>query len=127
MTGASRFRWRAMMIGPAVALIFCACLPAFGGPRRWRDDQIPFGPEGTIGRGTDSAAYPPYNIRGGIPLFTFSRSAEPREPETSGPPATRLPAKLWITNRYYEPGDGYCYPLYYNPETRMYFYGPVGR
>jgi len=32
-----------------------------------------------------------------------------------------------IANRYYQSGDGYCYPLYYNPETRMYFYGPAGR
>jgi hypothetical protein len=127
MTRPSRFRQQAMMLGLAMAMVLFADFPAFGGPKRWRDDQIPFGPEGTIGRGTDSAYYPPYNIRGGIPLFTFSRSVEPREPEPSRPPATRVPAKLWITNRHYEPGDGYCYPLYYNPETRMYFYGPVRR
>jgi hypothetical protein len=127
MTRSSRFRQRAMTLCPALAIVLYASLPALGGPKRWRDDQIPFGPEGTIGRGTDSAYYPPYNIRGGIPLFTFGRSAEPCEPETSGPPAASVPAKLWISNRYYEPGNGHCYPLYYNPETRMYIYGPVGR
>jgi hypothetical protein len=116
-----------MALEPALAMVLVASLPAFGGPRRWRDDQIPFGPEGTIGRGTDSAAYPPYNIRGGIPLFSFGRTAQPRGPEPPWPSITGAPARLWTTNRTYEPGDGYCYPLYYNPETRMYFYGPVGR
>jgi hypothetical protein len=90
-----------------------------------RVDQIPFGPEGTIGRGTDSAYDPPYNICGGIPLFSFGRSAASCELEAGGPPIAKAPVKLWKTNRYYEPGDGYCYPLYYNPESGMYFYGPA--
>ncbi len=31
----------------------------------------------------------------------------------------------YLTNQTYEPGDGYRYPLYYNPATGGYFYYPV--
>jgi hypothetical protein len=31
------------------------------------------------------------------------------------------------TNQTYQPGDGYVYPLYYNPATRSYYYYPVAR
>jgi hypothetical protein len=31
------------------------------------------------------------------------------------------------TDQTYEPGDGYRYPLYYNPATGGYFYYPVTR
>ena len=39
-------------------------------------------------------------------------------------PATSQP---YLTNQTYEPGDGYRYPLYYNPATGTYFYYPVAR
>jgi hypothetical protein len=32
-----------------------------------------------------------------------------------------------MTDQFYEPGDGYRYPLYYNPATGTYFYYPVRR
>ena len=33
----------------------------------------------------------------------------------------------YLTTQTYEPGDGYRYPLYYNPATASYFYYPVAR
>lgn len=33
----------------------------------------------------------------------------------------------YLTNQKYQPGDGYIYPLYYNPTTRTYYYYPVAR
>ena len=33
----------------------------------------------------------------------------------------------YLTGQHYEPGDGYRYPLYYNPGTHTYFYYPVQR
>jgi hypothetical protein len=39
----------------------------------------------------------------------------------------RAGATPYLTNQTYEPGDGYRYPLYYNPATGSYFYYPVAR
>ena len=127
----------------ALAFVVIAVTTTHGGVKRWRDDQIPFGPAGTIGRGTDSAADPPYNVRGGIPLFTFGRGYDSDDPGESSSPAPRfthshgsfLPGHHatpavpgpYPTNQHCEPGDGYRYPLYYNPATRTYFYYPVQR
>jgi hypothetical protein len=127
MTASNHFPSRAIVLGAALAIGFAVGSPALAGTKRWRDDQIPFGSDGTIGRGTDSAYFPPYNIRGGIPLFTFGRSSQPCPPERNGPSIPGAPSRLWRTNQVYEPGDGRCYPIYYNPETGMYFYGPAGR
>ena len=33
----------------------------------------------------------------------------------------------YMTDRTYEPGDGYRYPLYFNPATGAFFYYPVAR
>jgi hypothetical protein len=131
----------ALTIAPAILSLTFA--NASSGPRRWRDDQIPFGPAGTIGRGTDSAADPPYNVRGGIPLFTFGRSAECNDPGGSSAPmptcahehgflwpGRHVPPALsgpYPTNQYCEPGDDRRYPLYYNPATNAYFYYPASR
>ena len=38
-------------------------------------------------------------------------------------PAANL--QPYLTNRTYEPGDGYRYPLYYNPATGTCFYYPI--
>lgn len=43
---------------------------------------------------------------------------------SSVPTAAAAP---YLTNQTYEPGDGYRYPLYYNPATAGYFYYPTGR
>jgi hypothetical protein len=133
----------------ALGFVFVAWSTAFGGGYRLRDDQIPFGPEGTIGRGTDSAAEPPYSVRGGIPLWPpggswpggGDRTLDPTNSEPSYPnpifhggyywvPRSYAPpaaAGPYLTNEFYEPGDGYRSPLYYNPATRTYFYYPVRR
>jgi hypothetical protein len=39
-------------------------------------------------------------------------------------PVARAP---YFTGQYHKPGDGYRYPLYYNPSTRGYVYYPVAR
>jgi hypothetical protein len=36
-------------------------------------------------------------------------------------------AAPYLTNQTYEPGNGYRYPLYYNPATGSYFYYPVAQ
>jgi hypothetical protein len=36
-------------------------------------------------------------------------------------------AAPYLTSQTYEPGDGYRYPLYYNPATGSYLYYPVAR
>jgi hypothetical protein len=41
--------------------------------------------------------------------------------------ATSTSSAPYLTNQTYEPGDGYRYPLYYNPATGTYFYYPVRR
>jgi hypothetical protein len=41
--------------------------------------------------------------------------------------ATSVAQAPYLTNQTYEPGDGYRYPLYYNPATGTYFYYPVTR
>ena len=43
-------------------------------------------------------------------------------PQSAAPPAPTAP---YLTRFSYEPGDGYRYPLYYNPATRGYYYYPV--
>jgi hypothetical protein len=51
-----------------------------------------------------------------LDLYTGRRSVMP--PTTAAP---------YLTGRTYEPGDGYRYPLYYNPATAGYVYYPVAR
>ena len=41
--------------------------------------------------------------------------------------ATQPASQPYLTNQTYEPGDGYRYPLYYDPATGTYFYYPVRR
>jgi len=36
-------------------------------------------------------------------------------------------AAPYLTTQTYQPGDGYSYPLYYNPATGGYFYYPAAR
>jgi hypothetical protein len=33
----------------------------------------------------------------------------------------------YLTGQHHEPGDGYRYPIYYNPGTHTYFYYPIQR
>ena len=148
-------RARSGILAPVSASVcflwFGMIMPAFGqGGARWQDDQIPFGPEGTIGRGTDVASRPPYNIRGGFQLWPpvgfglgggvgSEKSPSVRsQSSTSGPAYSSSSTRRsrlggsrgsvpYQTNQTYEPGDGYRYPLYYNPESGTYFYYPHAR
>jgi hypothetical protein len=43
------------------------------------------------------------------------------------PNATASSTAPYLTDQYYEPGDGFRYPLYYNPATGQYFYYPSAR
>lgn len=52
---------------------------------------------------------------------TYSRGYS-SAPTTYSNQATLAPYR---TNFFYEPGDGYHYPLYYSPATRTYFYYPA--
>jgi hypothetical protein len=96
---------------------------------KWIGDYYGFGPEGTIGRGTDILPDGPsmddkwsYHHFIQAPGTRFYRSGYSGDtaPRTTGPVAAP-----YRTNRTYEPGDGYRYPLYFNPATGTYFYYPV--
>jgi hypothetical protein len=104
-----------------MAVGFAIVAPAFGDSRSLRDDQLPYGPDGTIGRGTDSAGGE-WVERSGIKLYgSGSRDFAP------GHSWSYSTARPYQSNRCYQPGDGYRYPLYYDPATRTYFYYPARR
>jgi hypothetical protein len=50
----------------------------------------------------------------------------PRNRATT-PRAASVASTPYLTGQFYEPGDGYRYPLYYNPGTHTYYYYPVQR
>ncbi len=98
-------------------------LPPFT-QRHARDDRIPWGSEGTIGRGTGTRPRDFGNWMGvgpGPSTFTYSRGY------SWVPQTYAAPSRPYLTNRYHEPGDGYRYPLYYDPVGRRYIYYPVRR
>jgi hypothetical protein len=140
------FALKAMVVG------FALFSPALANGRGFRDDQVPYGSEGTIGRGTDytgdrwsewsrlSSGGNRFgnidsNRRGGNGLGSiysnfsgvFSASHDLTPGNSSAPRADSITAtaRPYQTNQFYQPGDGYRYPLYYNPATRTYFYYPV--
>jgi hypothetical protein len=94
------------------------------------NDRYGIGPMGTIGRGT-------YILPGSPPhpaIRTSNRGFD--RGRTSGeyaaysfvsrnPSIPTVPSQPYLTGRTYEPGDGYRYPVYYNPATRSYIYYPV--
>jgi len=57
------------------------------------------------------------------PSRAFSYSRGYSSAPAPAPPRTAP----YPTNQFYEPGDGYRYPLYYDPVGRTYLYYPVGR
>lgn len=114
---------------------------AQGASVHW-DDQIPWGPEGTIGRGATVTVSRWRRMgesfrQGGIWSASATREqyspwvlfAPPRTAVSSTAAAYASPATtgVHLTNLSYEPGDGYRYPLYYNPATGTYVYYPVRR
>jgi hypothetical protein len=64
-----------------------------------------------------------YGYYGAYPNTTYSSNYY----VTPSPIVTQVPQAPYLTNQTYEPGDGYRYPLYYNPATGTYFYYPVTR
>jgi len=77
------------------------------------------GDRGGAGYGYPSSGYYGYSY----PTSTYS-SGYSSAPTTNTTQTTSAP---YLTARYYEPGDGYRYPLYYNPATGGYVYYPVRR
>ncbi len=100
--------------------------PAFGQYAGRLGDTYGGGVEGTIGRGTNILPGGPSDPRSSGRLFgpAVSRRGSSSVPMRY---STQVTSRPYLTNQHYEPGDGYRYPLYYNPSTRTYFYYPVRR
>jgi hypothetical protein len=109
----------------SMVIVFPAITSAFGQHHLIPDGQIPWGIEGTIGRNyePEDTAVSSRTSAGALGNFSGTRGyfVAPRS------------FSIWTglrpyrTNMYYAPGDGYRYPLYYNPATGAYFYYPVRR
>jgi hypothetical protein len=111
------------LIGPAGS--------AIGQESKRIGDRYGLGAEGTIGRGTDilpggpTARFESYADSAVMrPGVTYVRAGYAG---VSSPPSTRPAVAPYLTAHTYTPGDGYRYPLYYNPATGTYFYYPVRR
>jgi hypothetical protein len=115
----------------SMVIVFSAITSAFGRGHHIPEDEIPWGIQGTIGRGYDPAddAYLAGESAGAEALDSWNRNASATRGYFVAPRSfsTRRGLRPYRTNRYYAPGDGYRYPLYYNPATRTYFYYPVQR
>lgn len=119
------------MIGCKASVLGAICLAMFltgvaraQGPIR--DDRIPWGPAGTIGRGTDTPPGRGWRWDGASGSWLPPGSA-PRSPWPFTILDIRVARAPYPTNQFYEPGDGYRYPLYYDPGTRSYVYYPAPR
>jgi hypothetical protein len=103
----------------------------FGGPGTHgygfrMDPGLNHGGSGSGGAGLGVFHLRPYNLghysgydHGGYgsPYYVSNEYAPAPTPTTTAAP--------YPTNQTYEPGDGYSYPLYYNPATGGYVYYPV--
>ena len=96
-------------------------MSAYGGQDLMAQPTGPYvEPDGTrIYSGSSPSGYYRYSY----PYATYA-SGYSYAPTTTPTPTTAAP---YLTGRYYEPGDGYRYPLYYNPATGGYVYYPVRR
>jgi hypothetical protein len=96
-------------------------MSAYGGGALMAEPTGPYvEPDGTrIYSGSSPSGYYGYSY----PYSTYS-SGYSSAPTTNTTQTTSAP---YQTDRYYEPGDGYRYPLYYNPATGGYVYYPVRR
>lgn len=110
-------------------------VPASGQESRSIGERYGIGAAGTIGRGTyilpDGPWYERTEKDKGRPFVSFGFGQVSRSYTSSTGyrsatiPRPVLPApQPYLTSSYFEPGDGYRYPLYYNPSTRSYFYYP---
>lgn len=123
---------RARACALAFALISSPALPALAQDRSV-GDQTGSGAEGTIGRGFNHMPWGPSDIppHGGPFAHSGSILWSPATtyymPGYTSMARAAVPSRPYLTNHFYEPGDGYRYQLYYNPATRGYFYYPVRR
>jgi hypothetical protein len=113
-----------MASGCAVLLALPLAASGANRDRGIRDDQLPFGPEGTIGRGTDSGGDRWYRSQTG---YRTGGAYSTMAPTSTSTYSTSSASGPYLTTQFHEPGDGYRYPLYYNPATRSYFYYPSRR
>lgn len=113
-----------------VAGVFLAASPASGQYVNRLEDLYGMGADGTIGRGTTIVPWGASDPRVQGRTFDFA-SRSTRYPNynyySSGYYSAPAATRPYRTTQTYEPGDGYRYPLYYNPATRSYFYYPVRR
>ncbi len=127
-----------MVVGVALGLLAGSPAWAQGSKAVVADNPYANSDGPTIYKGQTYYPYGSLNDYGGfgegIPLLRFSRPG--RRPGMAsgggnrGPvaaPAATRPMPPYLTNLTYEPGDGWRYPLYYNPATAGYFYYPVAR
>lgn len=116
----------AIRTAASVMVITSASLTvAFGYEPGIRDDQIPYGIEGTIGRGTDylDSSGRRRDGRGSDYLPISSNTNSVRTTSSIAPPRViRSATRPYRTTQYYQPGTGTRYPIYYSPATRTYFY-----
>jgi hypothetical protein len=75
---------------------------------------------GGYGNGSGSG----YGYGVGPSLGTGNSSSGSRGPV---PAVNQTASTPYLTSQTHEPGDGYRYPLYYNPANGQYFYYPVAR
>ena len=95
-------------------------MSAYGGGSLMAEPGGPYvEPDGSRIYGYPSSGY----YGSSYPTSTYS-SGYSYAPTTNTTQTTSAPS---LTGRYYEPGDGYRYPLYYNPATGGYVYYPVRR
>jgi opacity protein-like surface antigen len=130
-------RFGLMASASLIALLSAAPTPTSGQATERMSDFYGFGAEGTIGRGTNILPWGPSDprTRGHFSIFGPSGARYPSPPRyyTRGYSSTPMPDWVpappapYLTNRCYEPGDGYRYPLYYDPSTRSFFYYPARR
>ncbi len=114
----------------SVVIVLVLGSPAFAQRRLSVGDYYGAGPEGTIGRGTDRLPRGPSDWGGSgfpsanLPYLSYSRS---RGYYAASTVPVQPAAPPYLTGQFYSPGNGYRYPLYYNPVTRAYYYYPAVR
>ena len=113
------FLTRSASIAALAAAVFFTTSPAFAQRGRGYGGLgygLGYGGLGYGGYGY-SSAYSGYS-----PSYSYS-SGYASAPAN----ATQTVAAPYLTSQTYEPGDGYRYPLYYNPATGTYIYYPLSR
>ena len=98
----------------------------------WRGGLLPYGGYGGYG---GFAGYGEYGFGYGYGTTdpSYTGTSYPSFTYTSGytvTPAvytTQAAAAPYLTSKTYEPGDGYRYPLYYDPTSGQHMYYPAAK